>query len=83
VFGRDVVRTGASAKAWRCLVVSGAADPSYDAPGTQAVLDAAAKGSDELVLLGADHSLVVRGDLAATVDGWRRLADAVVAFSTA
>ena len=81
VFGLDHIRDGAIAKAWPSLVVSGDADAVYDAAGTRAVVDAT--GGTALILPGADHSLVVEGDVLATVDGWRRLAEAVLGFSTA
>jgi predicted alpha/beta-hydrolase family hydrolase len=80
VFGRDVVREGAVAKEWPCLVVSGAADPSYDEAATDAVVRASRAGST-LLIPGADHALVVGGDVGATVEGWRRLADAVLVFA--
>ena len=81
VFGWKRVGVDAAAKGWPSLIVSGGADRSYDRDATQKVV--AATKADELVLDGADHSLVVRGDVHATVDGFRRLADAVLAFASA
>jgi hypothetical protein len=80
VFGLPAVRIGAIGKHWRSLVVSGDADPYYDAAGTAAVLDAV--DGDALIIPGADHSLEVDGDVLATVDGFRRLAEVVLRFLT-
>ncbi|HVF31579.1 MAG TPA: hypothetical protein VM933_00970 [Acidimicrobiales bacterium] len=78
VFGLPAVRDGAIAKAWRSLIVSGDADRWYDPAGTAAVLEAT--GGSVLVVERADHSLEVNGDVLATVDGLRRLAEEALAF---
>jgi hypothetical protein len=78
VFGLPAVRAGAMAKGWRSLVVSGDADPYYDAASTSAVLDAV--GGEALIIRGADHSLEIDGDVLATVDAFRQVAEAVLTF---
>ena len=60
------------------LVVSGDADRWYDPAGTTAVVGAT--GGSSLVIAGANHSLEVEGDVLATIEGFRRLAEAVLAF---
>src|SRR3954451_14240414 len=78
VFALPAVRDGAVAKAWPSTVVSGDADPFYDPAGTDAVVDAT--GGSALIIAGADHSLEVNGDVLATLDGFRQLAEVVLAF---
>ena len=78
VFALPAVRDGAIAKRWPSLVISGDADPWYDAAATAAVVDAT--GGSALILAGADHSLEVEGDVLATVDGFRQVAEAVLGF---
>ena len=79
VLALPVVRDGAIAKGWPSLVVSGDADRWYDAAATDDLVEAT-RGS-KLILAGADHSLEVEGDVLATVDGFRRVAEAVLAFT--
>jgi hypothetical protein len=78
VFGLSAVRRGAIAKGWRSLVVSGDADPYYDAECTAVVLDAVDGAA--LILPGADHSLEVDGDVLATVDVFRQVAESILKF---
>ena len=79
-FDVDVVRDAAIERGWRSLVVCGTADPRYDPDAMAAV--AAATGGESLTIDGADHSLFVAGDVFATVEGLRRLAEAVLRFSS-
>jgi hypothetical protein len=61
------------------LVVSGDADRAYDGEAMETVV--AAVGGETLTIAGADHSLIVDGDVLATVEGLRRLAVAVLRFA--
>ena len=74
VFVRDEVYDGAQRASWRSLYVYGTADPAHH-PERQASLAGA-----KVELAGADHALEVAGDPAATLDGWRRIVDAVSAL---
>jgi predicted alpha/beta hydrolase family esterase len=78
VFARPAVRDGAIAKGWRSLVVIGDADRWYDPAALEAVVRATR--AETLVLEGADHSLERAGDVLGTVEGFRRLAAATLAF---
>jgi hypothetical protein len=74
----DYVRDGAVATGWRSLIVSGSADPWYDASRTTEV--AKALGADHLLVDGADHNLEVAGDVGATVGALGQLASATLSF---
>jgi hypothetical protein len=80
LLGLDYVRDGILAKRWRSLVVAGDADRYHDAAAHDAVCDAIEATS--LVLPGADHGLVVEGDVRATVEGYRMLVEACLAFAS-
>ena len=77
-FALDYVRDGAVAAGWRSLIVSGAADPWYDADRTAEV--AQALGADHLLVDGAEHNLEVVGDVAATLGALDQLATATLSF---
>ncbi|MHB1525367.1 MAG: hypothetical protein ACYCZN_03640 [Candidatus Dormibacteria bacterium] len=79
IFGQWPVRAGAVAHGWRSLLIAGGADPLHVPNHHEAVREALA--ADSLVLPNADHSLEVPGDVLATVDGLRALAQAVLAFA--
>ena len=76
--GLDYVRAGIIEKSWPSLLVAGGADPYHD-PTSHAEI-CAELGADELVIPNANHGLVVEGDVLATVDGYRRLAEVSLAF---
>lgn len=78
VFALPAIRHGAIGKGWPSLIVSGDADRWFDETATAEVLEALEASA--LVIAGADHSLEVPGDVMATLDGLRRVADAVLAF---
>lgn len=75
----DYVREGVIEKSWRSLLVAGAADPYHDQASHAEIC--AALGADDLVINGANHGLVVDLDVLATVDGYRRLAEATLEFA--
>jgi hypothetical protein len=78
LLGFEYVRSGILEKGWPSLLVAGAADPYHDAQAHDEVrreLDAAS-----LVVEGADHGLVVDGDVRSTVGGYAALADASLQF---
>ena len=77
----DEVREGVIEKSWRSLLVAGGADPYHDPVGHAEI--GAALRADELVIPGANHGLVVEGDVLATVEGYRRLAEASLEFARA
>lgn len=79
--GLDYVGRGIVSKAWRSLLVAGSADPYHDGQSHAAIC--AAIGAVELVIPGANHGLFVDGDATATVDGYRKLAEAGVDFARA
>jgi hypothetical protein len=79
LLGLDYVRAGVVEKGWRSLVVAGSRDPYHDAGAHAEVCDAI--GATSLILDGADHGLVVRGDVRATVEGFARLAEESLAFA--
>lgn len=78
LLGFEYVRRGILEKGWRSLVVAGAADPYHDAQAHEAVCREL--GASTLVLEGADHGLVVAGDVRSTVAGYAALADASLRF---
>jgi hypothetical protein len=75
----DYVNNGIVEKRWRSLIVAGSADPYHEAAAHDATC--AAIHADSLVVDGADHGLVVRGDVRRTVKGFADLADATLAFA--
>lgn len=78
LLGFDYVRSGIVEKGWRSLLVAGGADPYHDA---QAHEEACRKlGASTLVVEGANHGLVVGGDVRSTVDGYAALAEASLQF---
>lgn len=79
LLGLDHVRGGVLDKEWPSLIVAGSADP-YHVPVTHAEVCAALRAQD-LVIEGADHGLVVQGDVLATVEGFRRIAEVSLAFA--
>jgi len=79
LFGLDYVRAGVLDKAWPSLVVAGSADPYHDA--TAHVEVCSTIRAQDLVIEDADHGLVIEGNVLATVDGFRRLAEVTLAFA--
>ena len=79
LLGLDYVRDGLLEKRWRSLIVAGSADPYHDSAAHAEVFEAIA--ADSLVIDGADHGLVVHGDVRGTVDGFRALAEASLTFA--
>jgi len=79
LLGLDYVREGVLAKAWRSLVVAGGADPFHDSDAHTAVCRELR--AEQLVIVDADHGLVVAGDVRRTVNGFRALAEASLAFA--
>jgi hypothetical protein len=81
LIGLDYVREGIVDKAWRSMLVAGSADPYHDPVVHDEIcaeLDAVG-----LVIPGGNHGLVVDGDVLATVDGYRQLAEASLSFARA
>jgi pimeloyl-ACP methyl ester carboxylesterase len=66
---------GALASPYRALYVIGTADPVH-VPDRHDQLT----NGDTVVLEGADHGFHVDGDILASIDGWRRVAAAVLDF---
>jgi hypothetical protein len=79
LLGLDYVRAGMVTKAWPSLVVAGSADPHHDPAAHGELCDAI--GARSLVIEGANHGLVVEGDAMATVEAYRALAQASLAFA--
>jgi len=79
-FPLDYVRDGAVATGWRSLIVSGSADPWYDAARTTEVAEAL--GADHLLIDGAEHNLEIAGDVHATLGGLEQLATATLSFTS-
>lgn len=75
----DYVRDGVMGKRWSSLIVAGSADPFHD-PVAQAKV-CGAIGAESLIIDGANHGLVVAGNVRATVEGFRALAVASLAFA--
>lgn len=80
LLGLDFVREGVLSKSWPSLIVAGGADPYHDAAAHAEVCRLIA--AQQIVIEGADHGLVVAGDVRRTVDGFRELADASLAFAS-
>ena len=78
LLGFEYVRRGLLDKGWRSLVAAGGADPYHDRPAHDEVCRAL--GASTLVVPGADHGLVVRGDVRATVAGFAALGEASLRF---
>lgn len=78
-FGVEAIRDAAIARGWRSLVVSGDADRWYDRDATETLV--AAVGGEALTIEGGDHSLIIDRDVFATVEGLRRLVEAVLRFA--
>jgi hypothetical protein len=70
-----------SEKSWLSPFVAAAADPYPDASAHQEVC--AAIDPTSLIIDGADHGLVVHGDVRAMVAGFRTLAPARLRFGLA
>jgi pimeloyl-ACP methyl ester carboxylesterase len=81
LLGLEYVRAGIVDKSWPSLVVAGAADPYHDPASHVEVCTKV--NADALVIAGANHGLVVEKNVLATVDGYRRLAEACIAFALA
>jgi pimeloyl-ACP methyl ester carboxylesterase len=79
LLGLEYVRTGLVDKNWPSLVVAGAADP-YHAPAAHDEV-CRSIGARSLVIDGANHGLVIDGNALATVDAFRRLAEASLSFA--
>lgn len=79
--GLDYVGEGIIGKSWPSLLVAGSADPYHDPLSHDEIC--AALGAEELVISGGNHGLVVDGDVLATVDGYRQLAEASLKFVSA
>ncbi|TML36735.1 MAG: hypothetical protein E6G27_18680 [Actinobacteria bacterium] len=78
LLGLDYVRDGLIDKHWRSLVVAGSADPYHDGGGHAKVCEATR--AESLIIDGANHGLVVKGSVRATIEGFSALADASLAF---
>ena len=78
LLGLDYVRNGILARGWPSLLVAGGADPYHDAEAHGQVCHEL--GASTLVVEGADHGLVVAGDVRSTVGGYAALADASLRF---
>jgi hypothetical protein len=79
LLGLEYVRDGVVDKGWPSLLVAGSADRYHD-PGAHANV-CEEIGAQSLIIAGADHGLVVAGDVRATVEGFRAVADASLAFA--
>jgi pimeloyl-ACP methyl ester carboxylesterase len=80
LLGLDYVRDGLLSKSWPSLIVAGSADPYHDAAAHAEVSGLLA--ARQVVIADADHGLVVAGDVRRTVDGFRELAEASLAFAS-
>jgi len=78
IFGQASVRAGAIAMGCPSLLVAGGADDLH-APLEHAAV-AEALRAESLVIPRADHLLEVPGDVIATADGFRTLADQALGF---
>ena len=78
LLGFDYVREGVLAKGWPSLLVAGSADAYHDPSAHEQV--AASLGAVSLVVERANHGLVVEGDVLATVESYRALAEASLTF---
>lgn len=79
LLGLDYVRNGVLDKGWRSLLVAGAADEYHDAAAHADVCRRL--GAESLVIAGADHALIIDADPLRTIDGYRALAEAALAFA--
>ncbi len=78
LLGLEYVRAGVMDQGWPSLIVAGSADPYHDPAAHDQVCRAT--GARSLVIEGADHGLVVAGDVLATVGGFRRLGETSLSF---
>jgi hypothetical protein len=79
LLGFGYVRGGVIDKRWPSLLVAGSADPHHDPAAHAKVCETI--GAESLIIDGADHGLVVAGSVRATVEGFRALAEASLAFA--
>ncbi|HXW80384.1 MAG TPA: hypothetical protein VEJ84_12845, partial [Acidimicrobiales bacterium] len=79
LLGLDYVRGGVIDRRWPSLVVAGSADPYHDPVSHAKVCETI--GGESLVIEGANHGLVVGGSVRATVEGFRALGEASLAFA--
>ncbi len=79
LLGFDYVRDGVVDKRWPSLLVAGSADRYHDPDAHAKVRETI--GAESLIIDGADHGLVVGGSVRATVEGFRALAEASLAFA--
>ena len=79
LLGFDYVRDGVVQKRWPSLLVAGSADRYHDPDAHAKVRETI--GAESLIIDGADHGLVVGGSVRATVEGFRALAEASLAFA--
>ena len=79
LLGLDYVRNGVLAKGWPSLLVAGSAD-DYHHPVAHAKV-CETMGAESLIIDGADHGLVVPRNVRATIEGFRALAGASLAFA--
>lgn len=77
VWGRDPTWEAARATTIPSLYVVGLADHEYHVPERHAVLP-----GRTVAIEGADHRFEVAGDVFATLDAWRQMAEAVLAFAS-
>lgn len=81
LLGFHEVQAGVAAKlTWRSLLVAGEADPYHDPAQHEATR--AALECESMILPGANHSLEVPGDPAASIDHLQELTGAVTRFIT-
>lgn len=79
LLGHGYVRDGVIDKRWPSLLVAGSADRYHDPSAHVKVCKAI--GAESLVIDRADHGLVVAGNVRATVEAFRALAEASLAFA--
>lgn len=79
LLGFDYVSEGVVNKGWPSLLVAGSGDRYHD-PGAHAKV-CQQIGAESLIIPGADHGLVVAGNVRATIEGFRSLAEASLAFA--
>ncbi len=78
LLGLDYAREGVMDKRWPSLLVAGSVDKYHD-PAAHAEV-CRTIGAESLVIDDADHGLVVAGNVLATVEGFRALAQASLDF---
>jgi hypothetical protein len=77
----DEVVAGIEQKSWPGLLVAGGADPSHIPQRHDGLVTHTGLGS--LIIAGADHSLEVKDDVRATIEGLRELASVTLDFASA